>query len=90
MGLPVKILYIRADHEIFYILLFDGAVVKSVLPLETALSMLDQETFDLILSVPQNLLVYTDDESMEGKTPESFLPDFTRYHQNFRIISSLN
>jgi hypothetical protein len=90
MGLPVKILYIQADHQILYILLLDGVFVKSFLSLETALAMLDQEQFDLIFSVPQNLLVYTHYDAMKEKGPDSFLPDFTRDYQNSRIISSLN
>jgi hypothetical protein len=65
MKLPLKILHIDEDHQIFYILIFDGVKIKSLLPLEIALSMLENQTFDIIISIPENLMVYTQDEPID-------------------------
>ncbi|HMK64202.1 MAG TPA: hypothetical protein VK564_00310 [Thermodesulfobacteriota bacterium] len=66
MKLPLKILQIDEDYRISYILIFDGIRIKSPLALEKALSMLGKQTFDIILSIPQNLVVHTQIETSDS------------------------
>ena len=59
MKAPIKILHIDAGYQIAYTIIRDGGVIRSTLPLKTALLMLENETFDLILSEPQSMAVFT-------------------------------
>ncbi len=59
MKTPVKILHIDTDYQVAYWLIFEGTRIKSHLSMEIALSMLENELFDLILSEPQNMAVLT-------------------------------
>jgi hypothetical protein len=88
MRLPIKILHIDDDQRIHYILIFDGVKIKSPLPLETALSMLEKEKFDLILSVPHNLVVYTPCESTDSL--EHYISQAYKESFGLTIGNSLN
>lgn len=55
----IKILYINVDYQVIYIIIFDGIRIKTPLPLKIALSMLEDEKFDLIFFEPQNMAVLT-------------------------------
>ena len=59
MRTPSKILHINADYQVVYIILFDGVRIKTPLPMEIALSMLENEKFDLIFFEPKNMAVLT-------------------------------
>jgi hypothetical protein len=52
MDKPKKILHIDSKWEVNYILIRDGAFIKSIIPLEGAIKMMKREVFDLILSEP--------------------------------------
>ena len=59
MKAPIKILHIHEDYRVIYTLIYDNVEIKSTLPLETALSLLKNETFDFLIFKPQNLLILT-------------------------------
>jgi hypothetical protein len=59
MKKPMKILHIDSDYRVVYIVIFDGVQIRSSLPLETAISMLENQLFDLILTEPHNMAVLT-------------------------------
>jgi len=59
MKAPIKILHIDADYRVFYFIIRDKTLIKSTVALETALSLLKNEKFDLILSEPQNMAILT-------------------------------
>lgn len=56
---PMKILYINANFQVTYTIIRKGGVIRSAISLPTALAMLENETFDLILSEPQLMAVFT-------------------------------
>jgi hypothetical protein len=83
MKVPIKILHIHADYQVNYMILFNGVRIKSPLSLEIALTMLENEKFDLIFFEPQNMAVFTPltaDVSLESiidsfhKGSNGFLP----------------
>ena len=53
----IKILHIDPAWKITYLIIRKGIVMKTLLSLEAALSMLRTDPFDLILSEPQNLAI---------------------------------
>ncbi len=55
----IKIMHINSQYEIFYFIINEGILIKSTIPLDTALFMLQYEKFDLILSEPQNMAILT-------------------------------
>jgi hypothetical protein len=55
----IKVMHINNHYEIIYIIINDGTLIKSAVPLKTALSMLKNEKFDLILAEPQNMAIIT-------------------------------
>ncbi len=56
---PIKILHIDSHYRVAYILIRDGTLTKSTVSLETALTMLKNDLFDLILSEPHNMAILT-------------------------------
>jgi len=56
---PIKIMHIAKDYQVVFILIKEGPLIKSTVSLEAALTMLNNETFDLILSEPQNIAILT-------------------------------
>jgi hypothetical protein len=56
---PIKILHIDVNYQVVYTVIFDGLQIKSSLPMETALLMLENERFDFIFSEPQRMIVLT-------------------------------
>ena len=54
MKQPIKILHVDLDWKVIYILVRPGALIKSGISLETALDLLKNETFDLIISEPHH------------------------------------
>lgn len=59
MKTPIKILHIDIDYQVVYMIIFDGVRIKTPLPLEIALSMLEDKKFDLIFFEPRNMAVFT-------------------------------
>ncbi len=59
MDEPIKIMYIDDEYQVIYILIREGSLTKSTVPLEAAVTMLKNEQFDLILSEPQNMAILT-------------------------------
>jgi hypothetical protein len=59
MQRAIKIMHINNHYEVIYVIIKDGALIKSTVPLETAISMLKNEKLDLILAEPQNMAILT-------------------------------
>ena len=55
----IKIIHIDGEYRVVYVLIKEGAFIKSTVPLEAAVTMLKNEQFDLILSEPQNMAIVT-------------------------------
>ncbi len=55
----IKILHIDGDYRVVYIVIGEGALIKSTVGLEDAINMLKNIKFDLILSEPQHLAILT-------------------------------
>jgi hypothetical protein len=85
---PIKILHIDADYRIIYRLFFDGVQIKSLLPLETALSMLRNDKFDFIFSEPQKIAVFTPRTASD--TLESLIPSLLKDSLNFSPPTAIN
>jgi CheY-like chemotaxis protein len=54
MDTPIKILHIDPDFKVTYFVKHPGSVIRSSIPLEQAVQLLQTEEFDLILSEPHN------------------------------------
>lgn len=57
MKKPIKILHIDPNWKVIYFHKEEGLTIKSTLPLKTAIFMLKNIKFDLILSEPQNMAI---------------------------------
>jgi len=55
----IKILHVDLNWDVVYIVIQDGMLLKSTVPLNTAVDLLKKIKFDLILSEPQNKAVLT-------------------------------
>ena len=67
MNRLIKILHIDPNWKVIYILIRGGALIKSKVSLETALSLLSKQKFDLILTEPLNTAILTPQEPIERK-----------------------
>ena len=65
-----KILHIDSKWQVIYILIRNGALVKTLVPLETAILLLNNQEFDLIVSEPQNLALLDRQKEIEKEIPE--------------------
>lgn len=86
---PFKILHITTDHKVAYLIIRDGAMIRSTIPTNTAVDMLENEIFDLILSEPQSMAVITS-KSPDGdmKSVLSIIPRILSEHSPFRYYST--
>lgn len=85
---PIKILYIDADYQVAYTIIREGGVIRSTLPLQTALTMLENETFDLILSEPQLMAVFTSKPMPDNLEPIlKFFPDLSNNSNSSPLFS---
>ncbi len=66
----IKILHINPSWQVIYIIIREGALIKSNLPLEDALLMLKNEKFDLIISEPQKIAILDHQTVTEKEIPE--------------------
>ncbi len=87
MKKPMKILHIDSDYRVVYMVIFDGVQIKSSLPLETAISMLENQLFDLILAEPQNMAVLT--PGTETDKVELLMAPFYKDSLNFSSLNRL-
>lgn len=53
----IKILHVDSSWQVLYILILNGALVKTAVSLKTALQLLKKQKFDLIFSEPQNIAI---------------------------------
>lgn len=57
---PIKILHINPKFEVIYCLIQDGLFLKSRVALDSAVSLLKNEEFDLIISEPHHTAILKD------------------------------
>ena len=62
-----RILYIDSSWKVMYILIRGGVMIKSMLSLETTLSLLKKHNFDLLLTDPMNMTVLNPQESVKTR-----------------------
>jgi hypothetical protein len=62
-----RILYIDSSWKVMYILIRGGVMIKSMLSLETALSLLKKQNFDLLLADPVNMTILNPQESIKNR-----------------------
>lgn len=55
----IKILHIDNDYRVVMILIRAGVLIKSTVSQESAVTMLNNDRFDLILSEPHNIAILT-------------------------------
>jgi hypothetical protein len=67
MNRLIKILHIDPNWKVIYILIRGGALIKSKVSLEAALSLLSKQKFDLIITEPLNTAILTPQEPIERK-----------------------
>jgi len=60
-----KIKKIDGNYRVVYILIKKGALIKTTVSLEAALTMLKTDQFDLILSEPQNMAILTSQDAIK-------------------------
>ncbi len=65
-----KILFINLNWEVKYIEIHQGVLIKYGVSLETALKLLANEKFDLIITEPMNMAVLTSQESTEERVED--------------------
>ena len=62
MKKPTRILHIDPSYQVVYFILGHGTLIKSTVPLETAIRLLkNSEEFDLIISEPQDMALLNPD-----------------------------
>jgi hypothetical protein len=62
-----RILYIDTSWKVMYILIRGGVMIKSMLSLETTLSLLKKQNFDLLLADPVNMTILNPQESIKNR-----------------------
>jgi hypothetical protein len=62
-----RILYIDTSWKVIYILIREGVLIKSILSLESALSLLKKQKYDLLLADPLNMTVLNPQESIKNR-----------------------
>ncbi len=67
----IKILHIDSSWKVMYFLIRGGVQIKSKVSLETALSLLSKQKFDLILSEPLNMAILTPQQPIEKEIMDS-------------------
>jgi hypothetical protein len=77
MNKLIKILHVDSNWQVIYILIRDGILIKSIVPLEKAISMLQDEKFDLIISEPQKIALL-DQSTGSGKKISDGMPLWKR------------
>jgi hypothetical protein len=70
MNKLIKILHIDSNWQVIYFLIREGATVKTVVSLETAIMLLKNQEFDLIISEPHNVAILDHQKKIEVEIPE--------------------
>jgi hypothetical protein len=66
MKKPIKIMHIDGNWRIVYIIIRAGGLIKSGVPLKTAIDLLKKEHFDLIISEPHQKAALTPQAAPDG------------------------
>jgi hypothetical protein len=66
----IKILHIDPNWKVIYVLTRGGAQVKTVVSMKTALLLLANHKFDLVLSEPQNIAIMDPQTTLDENTLE--------------------
>lgn len=66
MKKPIKIMHIDGNWKIVYIIIRAGGLIKSAVPLKSAIALLKKEKFDLIISEPHQKAVLTPRAAPDG------------------------
>jgi hypothetical protein len=86
----IKILHIDPKWKVIYVLIRGGALIKTVVSIKTALSLMANHKFDLILSEPQNIAILdpqaTLDENILKRLPLGPRTD----HNPWKLASCAN
>ncbi len=67
MEMPRRILYIDPSWKAMFILIRKGIMIKSIISLKTALSLLKKQNFDLLLADPLNMSILNPQESIKNR-----------------------
>ncbi len=67
MEMPRRILYIDPSWKAMLILIRKGIMIKSIISLKTALSLLKKQNFDLLLTDPLNMSILNPQESIKNR-----------------------
>ena len=67
----IKVLHIDPSWKVMYFLIRGGVQIKSKVSLETALSLLSKQKFDLILTEPLNMAILNPQEPIEKEIMDS-------------------
>jgi hypothetical protein len=59
MKKPIRILLIDKEYQVLLFFIREGALIKTNLPLESALTALKSDPFDLIISEPHHKAILT-------------------------------
>jgi len=59
MEIPIKILHIDLNWNVTYLVIRAGILIKTPVPLETAVSLLKKVRFDIIIDEPQHKAILT-------------------------------
>jgi hypothetical protein len=62
----IKILHIDPDYQITYLIYGPGSSIRTSVPLQTAIDLLKEVDFDLILSEPHNKAILKKEYSANG------------------------
>ena len=62
-----RILYIDTSWKVMYILIRGGVMIKSMISLETTLSLLKKQNFDLLLTDPLKMTIQNPQESLKNR-----------------------
>lgn len=67
MEMSRRILYIDPSWKAMFILIRKGIMIKSIISLKTALSLLKKQNFDLLLADPLNMSILNPQESIKNR-----------------------
>jgi len=72
MSSLLKILHIDKKWKIYYILVWEGTLVENVIPIKSAVTLLEKQKFDLILSEPHNIAIFDSERMMDEASLRMF------------------
>jgi hypothetical protein len=86
MSKMIKILHVDPDFKVTYFIYGPGSSIRTLVPLQTAIDLLEKVDFDLILSEPHNKAILTKENSVNGikRVNLENLPGHQSYDQPFK------